>query len=105
MGACDIRFTLKGDASRSDVLEAFKKKQLSDAEYNGHREGYSGDFQTVHEVKFHTEFPGCPSLFPSFNDAYEYCLEKAEKWVYVVAVRYTADDGKTKWLICGWGAC
>lgn len=83
MGACDISFTIGGKASISEVADALRARQERDSEYNGHQEGYSGDFQTVHEVK--CEFQ---KLFTSYNEAYEYCLANAEKWEHVVAVHY-----------------
>jgi hypothetical protein len=83
MGACDISFTIGGKASRSEVETAFKKQREKDAAYNGHQEGYSGDFQTVDRVEYHLD-----RLFTSHTEALEYCLEKAEKFVHVVAVYY-----------------
>lgn len=83
MGACDISFIIGGKASMSEVAEALRARQEEDAIENGHRDGYSGDFQTVHKVK--CEFG---KLFTSHNEAYEYCLANAEKWEHVVAVHY-----------------
>ena len=83
MGACDISFTIGGKASRIEVETAFKKRREKDAAYNGHQDGYSGDFQTVNRVEYHLD-----RLFTSYNDALEYCLEKAEKFEHVVAVYY-----------------
>lgn len=83
MGACDISFTIGGKASMSEVADALRARQERDSEYYGHQEGYSGDFQTVHEVK--CEFG---KLFTSYNEAYEYCLANAKKWEHVVAVHY-----------------
>lgn len=82
MGACDISFTLDGNKSRSDVTAAFEAKKLNDQSYNGHQEGYSGDFQTVDDVKFHDR------IFDTEKEAFEYCLNNAKKWEYVVAVKY-----------------
>jgi len=83
MGACDISFTIGGKASMSEVADALRARQEEDSVENGHQQGYSGDFQTVHKVK--CEFG---KLFTSYNEAYEYCLANAEKWEYVVAVHY-----------------
>ena len=83
MGACDISFTISGKASMKEVSDAFLTRQQRDREYNGHQEGYTGDFQTVNSVK--CEFG---KVFTSFNEAYEYCLSNASKWEHVVAVHY-----------------
>lgn len=83
MGACNIEFELKGDATRSDVLAEFKSQRERDAERNGHAEGYSGDFQTVNRVDFHDN-----QVFTSESEAQEYCLKHAVKWDTVVAVKY-----------------
>lgn len=83
MGACDISFTIGGKASRIEVETAFKKRRENDSIRNGHQDGYSGDFQTVDRVEYHFD-----RLFTSHTEALEYCLEKAEKFVNVVAVYY-----------------
>lgn len=83
MGACDISFTLDGKATAEQIRKAFKNRQVEDASENGHQSGYSGDFQTVNEVKIHD--------VPAFENeaaAMEYCLKHAQKWDNVVAVRY-----------------
>jgi len=82
MGACDISFTLDGKLSPDKVRQAFLDKKKENEEYNGHREGYSGDFQTVDWCKITDE------VFNSYNEAFEYCLNNAEKWSHVIAVRY-----------------
>lgn len=87
MGACDISFTIGKQASIAEIKEAFNARRKLDAERNGHAEGYSGDFQTVDEVKFHLD-----RVFTSHREAYDYCLEKASKWDYVVAVYYIQVD-------------
>lgn len=83
MGAHNIEFTMPGTPSFIAIQKKFKEQQQDDHGYNGHREGYSGDFQTVREVKDHTN-----QTFDSYNQAHDYCMDKAEKWVSVVAVRY-----------------
>jgi excinuclease UvrABC ATPase subunit len=82
MGACSIEFTLSGKKTRQQIERAFKKRKREDKDYNGHREGYSGDFQTVHEVKHHDK------IFNSYNDAWDYCLDNAQKWDYVISTYY-----------------
>lgn len=83
MAACDIRFEIKGAANWSEIQKKFKSQREEDRSYNGHQDGYSGDFQTVHEVKDHTH-----KIFDSFNEAHQYCMSTAQKWDFVVAVRY-----------------
>lgn len=98
MGACNIEFTAPGNYSRNQVVEKFREQQSCDAMYNGHQEGYSGDFQTVDEVKFHDV------EFTSYREAHDYCLKHAQKWEFVVAVRLK-NPSENSWLVAGWGAC
>ncbi|NBU33862.1 hypothetical protein EBZ38_03455 [bacterium] len=83
MGACDISFTIGKKASESEVKSYFEKQKIIDREENGTQSGYSGDFQTVDRVECHFQ-----RIFTSRSEAMEYCLEKASKWDYVVAVHY-----------------
>ena len=83
MGACNIEFEIKKQATRAEIVETFKNLQAEGAAENGSQEGYSGDFQTVREVKDHTH-----KTFDSYEEAEEYCLEHAKKWEHVVAVYY-----------------
>jgi hypothetical protein len=115
MGAHNIDFELDGKKTRQDVFKAFKERQLYDKSENGHQQGYSGDFQTVNEVIIHDK------TFDNYNKAYDYCLDNAQKWCTVIAVKYKVIDKtknkkleekkqaekstSTKWLIAGWGAC
>lgn len=100
MGACNIQFTIDKQATTQEVLAAFKRQREIDNDANGHQEGYSGDFQTVDTVK--CEFK---ETFPSYNEAMEYCLKKAEKFCYAIAVHYVDKKNNIKTLIAGWGAC
>lgn len=88
MGACDISFTLEGKKTKEEVKKRFRQQQQEDADYNGHQDGYSGDFQTVGSIKF------IDKTFNSYNEAYNFCMNNAEKWNYVVAVKYK--KGETK---------
>lgn len=83
MGAQDISLHLKGKRTKQQIEKAFKQQQKIDAEYRGHQEGYSGDFQTVNGVDYHLD-----KVFPNEGAAMEYCLENSEKWENVVAVYY-----------------
>jgi len=99
MGACNIEIYLTGKQSGKEIDEAFNRQQEDDAAYNGHRDGYSGDFQTVREVQYHLT-----KVFESHDLAHDYCLNNAEKWHSVVAVYYKEDD-TVNTLVAGWGAC
>lgn len=83
MGACDISFQLDKKATKDQIEKAFKDQQKADTERNGSRDGYTGDFQTVHKVDFHLE-----KVFVSADEAFEYCFKHAEKWSTVVAVYF-----------------
>jgi len=101
MGAESISFELDGKLNFSEVKQAFKDQQNIDKDRNGHRDGYSGDFQTVNTVKDHSY----KEVFENFTKAFDYCINVAEKWEYVVAVKYKTKNGIVKWLVAGWGAC
>jgi hypothetical protein len=100
MGACNIEFSLKGKASRSEIQSAFDQRVQEDAAENGHQHGYSGDFQTVDKV----DFKHLGTVFPDINAAEEYALDHAEKWSTVVAVYFEGPGGVCT-LVAGWGAC
>ena len=98
-GASDISFEIPGKADRNAINKKFSQQQKDDADYNGSRDGYSGDFQTVNKVDFNY-------LGKSFDDmdkAYDFALDKAKKWQTVVAL-YVTEKGKTTTLVAGWGA-
>lgn len=99
MGAINIDIHIDGDVSVSEVKKAFNNQRVEDSYRNGHQDGYSGDFQTVQEVKISM------LKFETYDEAYEYCLEKSEKWEYVTACRYKDNKGNLNWVIAGWGAC
>lgn len=85
MGAHNIEFEIDKKASWSEIKSAFDRQKEQDKVYNGPQQGYSGDFQTVNEVKDHTYKV---KVFSDYNEAHNYCMEKAEKWISVVAVYY-----------------
>lgn len=103
MGAVNIGFILKFKASEKEVKEAFLKQQEEDHWCNGTRHGYSADFQTVDKVICHFG-----TVMESRKQAENYCLEHAEKWEYVIAVYFKAENSEeqnsTHTLIAGWGA-
>lgn len=81
MGAHNIEFDIP-DGPASKVREAFKSRREDDRACNGHQDGYSGDFQTVDDVEIHDK------VFNDYDEAHKYCLDNAEKWSHVVAVKY-----------------
>lgn len=99
MGATNIEFILKAKATKTEINKAFKLKRESDKDENGHRSGYSGDFQTVDRVEYHLN-----QTFETIGDAVDYCLDHAEKWETVIAVYFKSKQGDTRTLVCGWGA-
>src|SRR5271154_5494849 len=84
MGACDISFTIDSKASVEQIRQAFQRQREQDSEENGHASGYSGDFQTVGGV----DFKHLGKVFNSYHDAFEFCMENAQKWEKVLAVYY-----------------
>jgi len=90
MGASNIEFEIDKKATMNQINKAFNRQRKQDRSYNGHQEGYSGDFQTVSEIKDHTH-----KVFNSYNDAQDYCLDHAEKWSYAIAVYYRIKSNKT----------
>lgn len=89
MGAHNIEFEIGKKATTKQIEQAFKQRQKHDKEYNGHREGYSGDFQTVHAVDHHLN-----KVFDDYNQAHDYCLKHATKWATVVSVYYLKEKPK-----------
>jgi len=87
MGATNIEFEVEGDKPFQEVLAAFKRRQAQDSDDNGHQDGYSGDFQTVHSVENHGH-----KVFTDYQEAQKYCLDNAEKWESVIAVKYKVTD-------------
>jgi hypothetical protein len=82
MGACNIEFDIPKKATWSEIQERFKRQREQDRIENGQR-SYTGDFQTVDKVVDYTN-----NVFNSYNEAHEFCMQKAEKWISVVAVYY-----------------
>lgn len=73
MGSCSISLTVQGNL-RSDVEEALRIQRQEDSRYNGHQEGYSGDWQTIRDINYVNE------TFVDEKEAYEYCLKNSKKW-------------------------
>lgn len=83
MGACDISFIIGKKATEREVKEALESQRAEDNSYNGHQEGYSGDFQTVSGVT--CDFS---KVFTSYSEAKDYCLSNTEKWGDALAVHF-----------------
>lgn len=105
MGACSISMTVAGDKSKDEVLKAFRQRQADDRSDwlcdndEDDEDGYTGDFQTVNSVKFSGR------EFDNEDEAYEFCLDTAQKWDYVVATKVVnPEENKNFWLVAGWGA-
>lgn len=81
MGACDIWFSVEGDKSESEIKKMVDAKRESNRSENGHQEGYSGDWQTVHGISFKNQ------VFESCEAAKEWCSSNCNKWSGVV-VKY-----------------
>lgn len=98
MGASLVDMTVDGEKTYDEVLQLFRQKQEDDGYNYGHG-GYSGSF---------IEFPGLSFRddisLSSYNDAYEWLCSNSDKWRDAIAIRYTDDDGKVKWLIGGWAS-
>jgi hypothetical protein len=73
MGASNIEFDIP-ECDESKLRKAFLKQKKEDQSCNGHQEGYSGDFQTVEDVKIHDK------TFNDYTEAHDYCMNNAEKW-------------------------
>jgi hypothetical protein len=43
--------TIKGHATRAQIDRAVDEQRREDRAVNGHRNGYSGDWQTIHELR------------------------------------------------------
>lgn len=105
MGSSNIGFTIAGKASVEKIKKAFARRVKEDRAYNGHRDGYSGDFQTVSGVNFNH----LGQVFKSYNEAQDYALDRSEKWGPAVAVYFSEKDEttnrrKTYTLVAGWCA-
>jgi len=90
MGATDIYFAVDGKLSVSEVKKELEKRLARDRSYNGHQEGYSGDWQTIGNIEYRGD------LFESFDKAYDFCSSHCEKWEGVAVKFKDADEAKIK---------
>ena len=98
MGAEYIEYTIDKKMTQSEIDNWLKDQQIEDNDYNGHRDGYSGDTQTIDKIKLHDQ------VYENLEDAEDYCLENSEKWYFGIATYIKIKD-KIKTYIGFWGAC
>jgi hypothetical protein len=82
MGASNIDMVLDGKLTKRQVLDKIDEQRKFDKSHNGHQDGYSGDWQTIPDVKFHDH-----KVFLDIDEASNYCLDNAEKWSHAIAVK------------------
>jgi hypothetical protein len=91
MGAHNESYLLNKRLTQDQLDKFLKKQQKEDRKYNGHRDGYSGDSQTIDKIELHRK------IFTCRDRADKYCLEHSEKWEHGVAV-YLNEEPDTKKL-------
>lgn len=105
MGACSMGFSAKISFTTAEVNKLFKENQECDA--SNHGSSYGGGFATVNRVVFKDK------VFDNHEDADDFCLDHAEKWSTVIAVKVIANpdtvnqepsDPNNYWWVAGWGA-
>jgi len=98
MGAEYLEYTIDDELNQIDLDLWLRDQQIEDNDYNGHRDGYSGDTQTIDQIKLSDK------IFNSMEELEDYCLENAQKWHYGIAGHIKIND-KTKTYIGFWAAC
>lgn len=91
MGAHSIGFTMRGDSTVAEVNEKFR--EMRDEE-----ERSSYGWKSVSRVKF------IERTFDNEDEAWDYTTDHAEKWDYVIAVKFKNENGEVMRIIGGWGA-
>lgn len=89
MGADFISMGLNGIVSDVLVERTMKRRAADDNAENGHRDGYSGDWQCV------SDFKRVHGTFKNREEALDYLQQKCEKWGPALVVQYLTND-KTK---------
>jgi len=74
MGADYISLTYKGSLTKDQVAKKVNGQRKEDRSYNGHQEGYSGDWQTISDIGYKAS-----KVFDTFDEAYDWCVDKTEK--------------------------
>ena len=97
MGAIDIQLKFDGNLTKAEVEQKIRERREEDRDYNGHREGYSGDWQTINNIAFFPE-----KVFEDENTAIDWCDNNCEKRE-AVAVKLKTTD-KIFWYVWGLAA-
>ena len=90
MGAENVEMTLPIEMSEWDVLQKFEAIK-EDCVYEYGHDPYNGTWSTIETIKFDKK------EFDNDDDAQKYCLDKAQKWDYAIAVkvhRKVEDEGE-----------
>ena len=95
MGADFVTMESKAK-NTSDLAKDFRRQIASDKDENGHRDGYSGDFQCFDGMEITDE------VFDTYQEAEDYVEANGEKWGAAVAVKYGKEQ---TWLVGGWVSC
>jgi len=83
MGASFVDRSYKGKLTRDQIKKEFDAQVIEDRDYNGHQEGYSGDWQTLNGVRLDDDV-----IFANERDASEYVADHSDKWEHAVAVYF-----------------
>lgn len=102
MGAHNIHMYLAGHLTQRE-LNKILREQAEEDSYNSEDEdddgdAYTGDWRTIPEIRLHANFDGTE------NQAFDYCLDHAEKWDFAVAVHTKDSSGNPVTIVGGWAA-
>ena len=86
MGADQIYMQFNGIVSDTFIKRKIAQQAAYDNCENGHRDGYSGDWQCVHDFK------RVPGFFNSLEEARQYLSENCKKWEPALVVQYLTKD-------------
>jgi len=96
MGACSKFMTLRGDLTKTQVMDRFYERQEDDREEYGN-DPYNGSWTTFEDIEF------IGGVWKDGPQAERYILDHAEKWGNALAVQ-VQEENKCFWLIGGWAA-
>jgi len=99
MAAEFIYEILPGIITKEKLNSQLRMWQDNDRVRNGHQEGYSGDWQTVNEIKLH------PGVVMGNNEASKIAQNLAEKWQFGYAVHYMDTEKGAMTYVGAWAAC
>ena len=83
MGSNFVDYKYGKKLTKEQISKEFKNRQEEGRDYNGHQDGYSGDFQTVNCVTIKD------NVFNTLQEALDYIDNNASKWENAVATYYT----------------